>query len=152
MARHTPLLENRESARFLPEAAQRNGREKREIPKHMHLAYCLRELSARLGLRAVHKLERFLLGRARRIRMAIGIPAGIGIGAATVTIGPQTATVQIATVAPGLFTLNSAGLAAAYVVRVGPGNVQTVRRFSPPRMNPVLLRRSILARRRTSST
>ena len=26
----------------------------------------------------------------------------------------------------GLFTLNSAGLAAAYVVRVGPGNVQTM--------------------------
>jgi uncharacterized protein (TIGR03437 family) len=54
------------------------------------------------------------------------IPAGISIGAATVTIGAQTAAVQIAAVAPGLFTLNSAGLAAAYVVRVGPGNVQTV--------------------------
>jgi uncharacterized protein (TIGR03437 family) len=54
------------------------------------------------------------------------IPAGISIGAATVTIGAQTAAVQIAAVAPGLFTLNSAGLAAAYVVRVGPGNVQTM--------------------------
>ena len=54
------------------------------------------------------------------------IPAGISIGAATVTIGEQTAAVQIATTAPGLFTLNSAGLAAAYVVRVGPGNVQTM--------------------------
>jgi len=54
------------------------------------------------------------------------VPAGISIGAATVTIGTQTASVQIASVAPGLFTLNSAGLAAAYVVRVGPGNVQTI--------------------------
>jgi uncharacterized protein (TIGR03437 family) len=43
-----------------------------------------------------------------------------------VAIGTQTAVVQIAAVAPGLFTLNSAGLAAAYVVRVGPGGVQTV--------------------------
>jgi uncharacterized protein (TIGR03437 family) len=54
------------------------------------------------------------------------IPAGISIGAATVAIGAQTAAVQITTVAPGLFTLNSAGLAAAYGVRVGPGNVQTI--------------------------
>jgi uncharacterized protein (TIGR03437 family) len=54
------------------------------------------------------------------------IPAGVSIGAAVVTIGAQTAAVQIATAAPGLFTLNSAGLAAAYVVRVGPGNAQTV--------------------------
>jgi uncharacterized protein (TIGR03437 family) len=54
------------------------------------------------------------------------IPAGISIGAATVRIGTQTAAVQIATVAPGLFALNGAGLAVAYVVRVGPGNVQTV--------------------------
>jgi uncharacterized protein (TIGR03437 family) len=53
------------------------------------------------------------------------IPAGISIGAARVTIGAQTPAVQIATAAPGLFVLNSAGLAAAYVVRVGPGNVQT---------------------------
>jgi uncharacterized protein (TIGR03437 family) len=54
------------------------------------------------------------------------IPDGISVGAATVAIGTQTAVVQIAAVAPGLFTLNSAGLAAAYVVRVGPGGVQTV--------------------------
>ena len=54
------------------------------------------------------------------------IPAGISIGAATVTVGTQKAAVQIAAVAPGLFTLNGAGLAAAYVVRVSPGNVQTL--------------------------
>ena len=53
------------------------------------------------------------------------IPAGVSIGAATVTIGSQTAALQIATVAPGLFTLSGSGLAAAYVVRVGPGGVQT---------------------------
>jgi uncharacterized protein (TIGR03437 family) len=54
------------------------------------------------------------------------IPAGISIGAARVTIGTQTAAVQIAAVAPGLFALNGTGLAAAYVVRVGPGYVQTL--------------------------
>jgi uncharacterized protein (TIGR03437 family) len=54
------------------------------------------------------------------------IPAGISIGAARVVIGSQTAAVQIANVAPGLFTLNGAGLAAAYVIHVGPGNLQTV--------------------------
>jgi uncharacterized protein (TIGR03437 family) len=54
------------------------------------------------------------------------IPSGVSIGAARVTIGSQTAAVQIAAVAPGLFTLNSAGLAAAYVIHIGPGNVQTV--------------------------
>jgi uncharacterized protein (TIGR03437 family) len=54
------------------------------------------------------------------------VPAGISIGAAMVAVGSQTAALQIAAIAPGLFTLNSAGLAAAYVVRVAPGNVQTV--------------------------
>jgi len=54
------------------------------------------------------------------------IPAGVSVGAATVTIGAQTAAVEIDAVAPGLFTLNSAGLAAAYVVHVGPGSVQTM--------------------------
>jgi uncharacterized protein (TIGR03437 family) len=43
-----------------------------------------------------------------------------------VSIGAQTAAVQVATVAPGLFTLNSASLAAANLVQVGPGNVQTL--------------------------
>jgi uncharacterized protein (TIGR03437 family) len=54
------------------------------------------------------------------------VPAGISVGAATVSIGAQTAAVQIATVAPGLFSLNSASLAAANLVQVGPGNVQTL--------------------------
>jgi uncharacterized protein (TIGR03437 family) len=53
------------------------------------------------------------------------IPAGVSLGPATVAIGAQTAAVQIANVAPGLFTLNGAGLAAANLVRVGPGNAQT---------------------------
>jgi uncharacterized protein (TIGR03437 family) len=53
------------------------------------------------------------------------IPAGISVGAATVNIGSQAAALQVSAVAPGLFTLNGAGLAAANLVRVGPGNVQT---------------------------
>jgi uncharacterized protein (TIGR03437 family) len=54
------------------------------------------------------------------------VPAGVSVGAAVVTIGAQSAALQVAAVAPGLFTLNSAGLAAAYAIRVTPGNVQTV--------------------------
>jgi uncharacterized protein (TIGR03437 family) len=38
----------------------------------------------------------------------------------------QSGQVQIATIAPSLFTLNSDGLAAAYVVRVKAGNTQTI--------------------------
>ncbi len=53
------------------------------------------------------------------------IPAGIAIGAAIVTINGQTAALQIANVAPGLFTLNSSGLAAAYAIRVAPGGAQS---------------------------
>jgi uncharacterized protein (TIGR03437 family) len=54
------------------------------------------------------------------------IPAGVAIGAAIVTIGGQTAALQIANVAPGLFTLNSSGLAAAYAIRVAPGGAQSM--------------------------
>jgi uncharacterized protein (TIGR03437 family) len=53
------------------------------------------------------------------------VPAGMSIGAAVATIGSQSAAIQIAAVAPGLFTLSSAGLAAANAVRVAPGNVQS---------------------------
>ena len=48
------------------------------------------------------------------------------IGAAVVTIGTQTAALLISAIAPELYTLNSAGLAAAYVVRVSPSGVQSV--------------------------
>jgi uncharacterized protein (TIGR03437 family) len=54
------------------------------------------------------------------------VPAGIAIGAAVVTIGTQSAALQIAATAPGLFTLNSSGLAAAYAIRVSTGGVQSV--------------------------
>ena len=54
------------------------------------------------------------------------VPDGIAIGASVVTLGAQSAALQIAAVAPGLFTLNTAGLAAAYTIVVGPGNTQTV--------------------------
>jgi len=54
------------------------------------------------------------------------IPAGTANGAATVTIGSSTGAVQIATVAPSLYTLNAAGLLAAYVVGVGAKGVQTI--------------------------
>ncbi len=60
------------------------------------------------------------------------IPAAASIGAAIVTIGTQTAAVQIAAVAPSLYTLNSAGLAAAYVIYVGPEGTQTVASDSTP--------------------
>ena len=58
------------------------------------------------------------------------IPAGTANGMATVTVlsvDGQTATthVEVANVAPALFTMNASGLAAAYVIHVKPGNVQT---------------------------
>ena len=58
------------------------------------------------------------------------IPAGISVGAAAMTIGTQTVEVQYRTRPRRDYSrLNSDGLAAAYVVRVGPGNVQTVEAF-----------------------
>jgi len=59
------------------------------------------------------------------------LPKDIAIGAATVTITSSDRTVsigtmQVAAVAPGLFMLNANGLAAAVVLRVKPGNVQSV--------------------------
>ncbi len=64
-------------------------------------------------------------GYASSSQVNFGIPAGIAIGPAIVTIGAQTAALQISTIAPGLFTLNSAGLAAAYAIRVAPGGAQS---------------------------
>jgi uncharacterized protein (TIGR03437 family) len=60
------------------------------------------------------------------------VPAAVSIGEALVSVGTQTAPVTIAAVAPGLFTLNSAGLAAANVIRVTAGNVQTVESVAAP--------------------
>jgi uncharacterized protein (TIGR03437 family) len=58
------------------------------------------------------------------------IPESTALGTATVTItaGDGTSTqgpVQIAAVSPGVFQFNSQGLAAALVIRVKPGNVQS---------------------------
>jgi uncharacterized protein (TIGR03437 family) len=61
------------------------------------------------------------------------IPAGTSSGTATITITTamlganlvHTAQVQIAPVAPSVFTFNDEGLAAAYVTRVRPGQPQT---------------------------
>jgi uncharacterized protein (TIGR03437 family) len=55
------------------------------------------------------------------------VPSGVASGAATVTVtgngSTQTASnIQVAAVAPGLFTLNSAGLATAYAIRVSGGS------------------------------
>jgi uncharacterized protein (TIGR03437 family) len=55
------------------------------------------------------------------------IPAGTAVGTATVTItaGDGVATsgqVQIASVSPGVYTLNGAGLVKAFVLRVSNGN------------------------------
>lgn len=54
------------------------------------------------------------------------IPAGTAVGAAIVTITPQsgvtqTETIQIGRVSPGLFSLNSSGLVAAWVLPVVSG-------------------------------
>jgi uncharacterized protein (TIGR03437 family) len=59
------------------------------------------------------------------------VPAGTATGAATITVttasGKQlTAQIQIAALAPALFTEGSSGLAAAYAVYVAPGGAQTV--------------------------
>jgi uncharacterized protein (TIGR03437 family) len=59
------------------------------------------------------------------------VPPGVATGVATVTVssgdGTQSiANVRIATVAPGLFELNSAGLAAAYVILYHANGTQTV--------------------------
>jgi len=60
------------------------------------------------------------------------IPDGTAAGAATVTIAnlngtSQTGTIQIGTVSPGLFELNTAGLAAAWVLPVVSGVQQNLR-------------------------
>jgi uncharacterized protein (TIGR03437 family) len=60
------------------------------------------------------------------------IPSTVSIGAGLVTIGTQTAAVTIAAVAPSLYTLNNSGLAAAYVVQVSAGGVQTVAAVTSP--------------------
>jgi uncharacterized protein (TIGR03437 family) len=57
------------------------------------------------------------------------IPDGVALDAATVTVTPatgppQSAPIQIASVAPGVFTLNDAGLVMATVLRVS-GDQQT---------------------------
>ncbi|MBV8842561.1 MAG: hypothetical protein JO307_07100 [Bryobacterales bacterium] len=56
------------------------------------------------------------------------VPTGVATGTAKVTVSSngssQTGSVQIANAAPGLFTINSSGLAAAYVLRVS-GTTQT---------------------------
>ena len=58
------------------------------------------------------------------------VPAGVASGLGTVIIAtPQAiqaaSNIQISPVAPALFTLNNAGLAAAYVVRVSSDGTQT---------------------------
>jgi uncharacterized protein (TIGR03437 family) len=61
------------------------------------------------------------------------VPSGTSTGAATVTVTTErlfgnlvhSTQIQIVPVAPSLFTLNSAGLAAAYLTRVRPGQPQT---------------------------
>ncbi len=58
------------------------------------------------------------------------VPAGTGIGPATVTVtnggAAQTGSALIAAVAPGLFALNEDDLAAAYAISVSPGGQQTI--------------------------
>jgi hypothetical protein len=60
------------------------------------------------------------------------IPASVSLGAAMVSIGAQTAAVQIVAVAPMLYTLNSNGLAAAYAIQVSTGGIQTMLPVTSP--------------------
>jgi uncharacterized protein (TIGR03437 family) len=60
------------------------------------------------------------------------VPATASLGPAVVTIGSQTAYVDVVAVAPLLYTLNSAGLAAAYVIQIGQGGAQTVLPVTSP--------------------
>jgi uncharacterized protein (TIGR03437 family) len=62
------------------------------------------------------------------------VPAGVALGAAQVIVtsngASQTASnIQIAAVSPGLFTLNNAGLATAYAVRVASNGTQTAQQI-----------------------
>ena len=62
------------------------------------------------------------------------VPSGIAAGLAKVTVtsgsGNQTApNIQIAPVAPGLFTINNAGLAAGYVVRLSANGSQSLQQL-----------------------
>jgi len=59
------------------------------------------------------------------------VPAGVAAGAAKVSINSNTGSsqtasnVQIASIAPAMFTFNNSGLAAAYAVAVSPAGAQT---------------------------
>jgi uncharacterized protein (TIGR03437 family) len=59
------------------------------------------------------------------------VPPGTATGLAKVTVttngvSQSASNIQIATVAPGLYTLNNVGLAAAYAIRVSASGTQTV--------------------------
>lgn len=62
------------------------------------------------------------------------VPSGIASGLAKVTVtsglGSQTApNIQIASVAPGLFTINNAGLAGGYAIRLSASGAQSVQQL-----------------------
>ncbi len=72
------------------------------------------------------------------------IPAAIALGTATVTItsgdGHQSATkIQIVPLAPALSTVGTAGIAAAYAIRVNPDLSQTILPVFPAQGNNVTL-------------
>jgi uncharacterized protein (TIGR03437 family) len=65
------------------------------------------------------------------VQITFQIPSGLPAGAAKVTVnssdGSQSVSnIQIATVAPPLFTLNGSGLAAGQAVRVSANGAQTI--------------------------
>jgi uncharacterized protein (TIGR03437 family) len=94
-------------------------------------------LTANTGVTVAGTSAAILYAAAGQVNFLV--PAGLPTGPATVTIpnsagsaaAPVSVPVTIAAVAPALFTLNAAGLAAAYVVRVRQGN-QTVEPISDP--------------------
>jgi hypothetical protein len=66
------------------------------------------------------------------VQINFAVPEGAGTGTATITVSStplqitHAAQIQLVPVAPSMFTLNASGLAAATVLRVSAGNVQTV--------------------------
>lgn len=78
----------------------------------------------------VNRAATVLYGSAGQINFLV--PSGAAIGPATVMIGGTTGQVQIAAIAPALFTVG-ANIAAGWAVRVAPGGAQTVAPvFAPP--------------------
>jgi uncharacterized protein (TIGR03437 family) len=84
------------------------------------------------------------------------VPSTVALGTAQVTVTNGTATqtannVEISSTAPGLLTLNGNGLAAAYVVQVAAGGVQTVQQVYTTDSNGAVIAKPIALTAGTNS-